>query len=71
MKNVKKEAALVAGGILLGTALGAPVAGAALTAQVSSQKIVIDGKPAQIKAYSINGSNYAKIRDIGKAMSFR
>ena len=70
MKNVKKEAALVVGGILLGTALAAPVAGAALTAQVSSQKIVIDGKPAQIEAYSINGSNYARIRDIGRAMDF-
>ena len=70
MKNVKKEAALVASGILLGTALAAPVAGAALTAQLSSQKIVIDGKPAQIEAYSINGSNYARIRDIGRAMDF-
>ena len=70
MKNVKKEAALVASGILLGTALAAPVAGAALTAQLSSQKIVIDGKSAQIEAYSINGSNYAKIRDIGRAMDF-
>ncbi|MBQ9720613.1 MAG: hypothetical protein IJV64_07955, partial [Oscillospiraceae bacterium] len=70
MKNVKKEAALVASGILLGTALAAPVAGAALTAQASSQKIVIDGKPAQIEAYSINGSNYARIRDIAKAMDF-
>ena len=70
MKNVKKDAALVAGGILLGTALAAPVAGAALSAQMSSQKIVIDGKPAQIEAYSINGSNYAKIRDIGKAVGF-
>jgi len=70
MKNVKKEAALVASGILLGTALAAPVARAALTAQLSSQKIVIDGKPAQIEAYSINGSNYAKIRDIAKAMDF-
>ena len=70
MKNVKKEAALVASGILLGTALAAPVAGAALTAQMSSQKIVIDGKPAQIEAYSINGSNYCKLRDVGKAVGF-
>ncbi|MBO6266994.1 MAG: hypothetical protein J6M06_02055, partial [Synergistaceae bacterium] len=60
----------VVGGILLGTALAAPVAGAALMAQVSSQKIVIDGKPAQIEAYSINGNNYAKLRDIGKAVGF-
>ena len=70
MKNVKKEAALVASGILLGTALAAPVAGATLTAQVSSQKIVIDGKPAQIEAYSIGGNNYCKLRDVGKAFGF-
>ena len=70
MKNVKKEAALVVGGILLGTALAAPVAGAALTAQMSSQKIVIDGKPAQIEAYSIGGNNYCKLRDVGKAVGF-
>ena len=70
MKNVKKEAALVASGILLGTALAAPAAGAALTAQVSSQKIVIDGKSAQIEAYSINGNNYCKLRDVGKAVGF-
>ena len=66
----EKEVAVFASGIVLGTALVAPVAGAALTAQLSSQKIVIDGKPAQIEAYSINGSNYAKIRDIGRAMDF-
>ena len=70
MKNVKKEAALVVGGILLGTALAAPVAGAALTAQQSSQKIVVDGQPAQIEAYSINGNNYCKLRDVGKAVGF-
>ena len=70
MKNVKKEAALVASGILLGTALAAPVAGAALTAQVSSQKIVIEGKPAQIEAYSIGGNNYCKLRDVGKVVGF-
>ena len=71
MKNSRrKEIALVASGIILGAALAAPVAGAALTAQQSSQKITVDGKPVQIEAYSINGSNYAKIRDIGKAVGF-
>ena len=70
MKSVKKEVSLVAGGILLGTALAAPVAGAALTAQMSSQKIVIDSKPAQIEAYSIGGNNYCKLHDVGKAVGF-
>lgn len=70
MKNGRREIALVASGIILGAALAAPVAGAALTAQQSSQKITVDGKPVQIEAYSINGNNYAKLRDVGKAVGF-
>lgn len=71
MKNSRrKEAALVASGIILGATIAAPAAGAALMAQQSSQKIVVDGKAVQIKAYSINGNNYAKLRDIGKAVGF-
>ena len=66
----RKEAALVASGIILGASIAAPVAGAALTAQQSSQKIVVDGKPVQIEAYSIGGNNYCKLRDVGKAMNF-
>ncbi|MBR3561575.1 MAG: hypothetical protein IKN81_08640 [Oscillospiraceae bacterium] len=71
MKNSRgKEAAVVASGILLGVAIAAPAAGAALTAQQSTQKIVVDGQPVQIEAYSINGSNYCKLRDVGKAVGF-
>ncbi len=72
MKNIrgKKEIALVAGGIILGATIAAPAAGAVLTAQESSQRFVVDGKSVQIEAYSINGNNYAKIRDIGRAMGF-
>ena len=71
MKNSRKrEVALVASGIIFGAAITAPAATAALTAQQSSQKIVVDGKPVQIEAYSINGNNYAKIRDLGKAVGF-
>ena len=71
MKNSRrKEVTLVASGILLGASIVAPAGGAALTAQKSSQKITVDGKPVQIEAYSINGNNYAKLRDIGKAVGF-
>ena len=71
MKNSRrKEVALVASGVLLGVAIAAPVAGAALTAQQSTQKIVVDGQPVQIEAYSISGSNYCKLRDVGKAVGF-
>ncbi|MBO4913944.1 MAG: hypothetical protein J5449_01955 [Oscillospiraceae bacterium] len=66
----KKGIALVASGILLGASIAAPVAGAALTAERSSQKIVVNGKPAQIEAYSIGGSNYVRLRDVGRAANF-
>ena len=71
MKSSKrKEVALVASGIILGTTIAAPAAGAALTAQQSSQKIIVDGKPVQIEAYSIGGNNYCKLRDVGRAVGF-
>ena len=71
MKNRgRKEVALVASGIMLGTAIAAPAATAALTAQQSSQKIYVDGQQVQIEAYSIGGANYCKLRDIGKAAGF-
>ena len=66
----RKEVALVASGIILGTTIAAPATGAVLTAQQSSQKIIVDGKPVQVEAYSIGGSNYCKLRDVGKAVGF-
>ena len=70
MKHRSNEIALVIGGILLGATLAAPVAGAALTAQESMQQIYVDGKLAQMEAYSISGHNYCKLRDIGQAVGF-
>ena len=71
MKNRgTKEIALVASGIILGASIAAPAAGAALIAQQSSQEIVVDGRPVQIEAYSIGGSNYCKLRDVGRAVGF-
>ena len=72
MKNAEKNVALVAAGIMLGAAIAGPAAQAAemFAAQRSAQRIVVDGKQAQIEAYSINGNNYAKIRDLGKAVGF-
>ena len=73
MKNSRKrESALVAGGIVLGVAIAGPAAQAAemLTAQRSTQKIYVDGQRVQMEAYSINGNNYVKLRDIGKAADF-
>ena len=70
MKSMKRELALVASGVLLGAALAAPAATAALTAELSDQKFVVDGKPAQIEAYSIGGSNYVRLRDVGRTANF-
>lgn len=68
--NGRKEVALVASGVLLGAAVAGPAASAALTAQQSSQRIYVDGQQVQIEAYSISGSNYCKLRDVGKAVGF-
>ena len=72
MKNRQKNVALVAAGIMLGAAIAGPAAQAAemLTAQRSSQKIYVDGQQVQMEAYSINGANYVKLREVGKAVGF-
>ena len=72
MKSRKgsREVALIASGIILGTAIAAPTVGAALTAERSNQKVVVDGRPVQIETYSINGNNYCKLRDIGREVGF-
>ena len=64
----KNEVALIATGIMLGAAIAGSAASATITAQLSSQKIFVDGKQVQIEAYSIGGANYCKLRDIGKAV---
>ena len=72
MKNREKNIALIAAGIVLGTAVTGPAANAAemLAAQRSTQKIFINGQQAQMEAYNIGGSNYVKLRDVGKAIGF-
>lgn len=68
----KNEMALLTTGILLGAAL-IPTTHAAiqqLTATPSTQKFYVDGKQTQLEAYAINGNNYVKLRDIGKAVGF-
>ena len=43
---------------------------AGIMAERSHHRIVVDGKEAQMEAYVINGNNYVKLRDIGKAVGF-
>ena len=69
---MKKTTASMLAGVFLGATLlsGAQAAVETYAAQRSAQRIYVDGKPVQIEAYSINGNNYAKIRDLGKAVGF-
>ena len=69
----RKEVVLMATGIVVGIALGGQVVHAAtttLTAPPSAQAFYLDGQKIQLEAYAINGNNYVKLRDIGKAVDF-
>ena len=69
---MKKTVITLLAGVFLGTALlgGTQAAVGTYAAQRSAQRIYVNGKPVQIEAYSINGNNYAKIRDLGKEVGF-
>ena len=59
-------------GLALGFALGSPAAQAieGILAQRCTSPILLNGVPVEIEAYNINGHNYFKLRDIGKAVGF-
>ena len=59
-------------GLALGFALGSPAAQAieGILAQRCTSPILLNGAPVEIEAYNINGHNYFKLRDIGKAVGF-
>ena len=58
---------VVTGALLCG---GSVAYAAGLMAEPSNQKIYVDGTHVQMEAYSINGNNYVKLRDIGEAVGF-
>ena len=59
-------------GLTLGFALGSPAAQAieGILAQRCTSPIRLNGAPVEIEAYTINGHNYFKLRDIGEAVGF-
>ena len=59
-------------GLALGFALGSPAAQAieGIFAQRCTSPILLNGAPVEIEAYNLNGHNYFKLRDIGKAVGF-
>lgn len=67
-----KRTLYFAAGLLVGVTLfGGGVAYAAgITAEWNTQPVYIDGVPVQLEAYTIGGSNYVKLRDIGQAAGF-
>ena len=70
---MKKGTAITfAVGVLAGIALCGPAAQAAtsLTASPTSQTFYVNGQKVEFEAYSIHGSNFVKLRDIGKAVDF-
>lgn len=59
-------------GIIIGGVLfsGGTAYAAGLMAEPSSQTFYLDGQQIQLQAYAIGGSNYVKLRDVGKAVNF-
>lgn len=72
MKIREKGIALVAAGILIGaSAFGGGAAYAAgILAERSNSAVYVDGRLIELEAYNINGANYVKLRDLGKAVNF-
>lgn len=72
MQRTGKGAALVAAGVLIGSALGGSAAYAAtgVLAERSTMPILVNGRPAQAEAYLIDGSNYIKLRDVAALADF-
>ena len=68
----KREVIFMGIGILAGLALSGPPAQAAdyLTARPSTQTFYINGQKTPLTAYLIGGSNYVRLRDVGRAVDF-
>ena len=50
--------------------LAGAAAGGSQTAAVSNDSIYVDGEKIDAQVYKIGGSNYFKLRDLGKALNF-
>ena len=69
---MKKQILTMFTGLFIGAIItgGASAYAAGILAERSHHRIIVDGKEAQMEAYVINGNNYVKLRDIGKAVGF-
>ena len=66
----RKGMALMLTGAVLGASLVGGAAAAGVIAEPTWQKIFVDGEQVSMTAYNIGGSNYVKLRDIGKEVGF-
>lgn len=59
-------------GMLTGAVLfsGVTAYAAGVIAEYAPQRAYVDGTPVQLEAYSIDGNNYVKLRDIGEMVGF-
>ena len=69
---MKKASIFLFLGMMIGTILVGPAVEAAsgILAERSIQTVYVDGVIVSLEAYNIGGSNYVKLRDIGKAVNF-
>ncbi len=73
MKTRGKSTVLLLTGMLVGLILAPTAANAVselLTATPSTQTFYLGDQQIQLEAYAINGHNYVKLRDVGKAVDF-
>lgn len=71
--DMRQKILFLLAGMALGAALlsgGYAAANAVLTASPSGQTFYIDGQQTAMTAYLIGGSNYVRLRDIGRAVGF-
>ena len=54
----------------VGGELGAGASGGGQTAALSTAAVYLDGTKVTLTAYTINGNNYFKLRDLGRALDF-
>lgn len=74
MKRIGANGLLLAAGLLSGLALGAggatQAAGGKEEAVPATFSVYVDGDPANISAYAINGTTFVRLVDVGKAVDF-
>ena len=69
---MKKQIFTLLTGLFIGAVItgGASAYTAGILAERSTNRIYVNGQEVQMEAYTINGNNYVKLRDIGKAVRF-